>query len=465
MVRDFTPSSVSEGGGACAADGGSSSCSTGELKLVEVAEVVGTGGSAHTQAGTSRKQYINFNLDPAHPEFGRSVKLKARVAVASGNPPLNGKTIYFYFKPDPGNRTGLTGNLKEGFNTAGGAATATSPSDSTGWTGVVQFFLSQYGGDKFEVFATDDAGYKGGMSLGTFTVWRKIAYELDCMTKSPGSGTYAPNAKTAAMESAMKALFLELEKTGTDASPAHKRMISDSAVEAWATTLRDGKGAPRYFHLVLIDTIAWDPAPVGPTFNLPAGGKTINLRGGTYLLDSANWFVSANYTQGHNTGSMTQDKFALSEAGDPASGNDKFVVTVDFTGVPVDTKKAITIKLQFTAWTEGSGLQVQTGPATIIGMRWRIRKWHSSPADAGNSTLNTMMHEPGHAMGLAPKKLPDGTANADHYDKAGCHCHALSDKCVMYEANSVNVAFCPHCSDGLRGRNLSSLPVSGDSSY
>ena len=463
MVRDFAPSSVSDGGGACAADGGGSSCSTAELKLVEVAEVVGSGGSAHTQAGASRNQSINVPAVPAHPELGRSVKLKAKVGPASGSPPLSGKTIYFYFKPDGGNRSGLTGPLKAGFNSAGGAATATSPSDATGWTGVVEFYLSQYGGDKFEVFATDDSGYKGGLSLGTFTVWRRLSYELDCMKKAKG-GTYAPDAKTADMESKLKALFVELQKTGTDASPANQRMIKDSAVPAWAATIRDGTGAPRYFHLVLIDTIAWDPAPVGPTFTLPAGTKTMDLEGGKYLLDSSNWFISATFTQGTKTGSIPAANCTLTETGDPANGDDKFVVTVDYTGVTgVDATKEIKIKLQFTNWVEGSGLQVPQGPATIIGMRWRERSFFDS--DLPNSTLNTMMHEPGHAMGLAPKKLPDGTANADHYDKDGCHCHALSNKCVMYEANSINVTFCPHCSDGLRGRNLSSLPVSGDSGY
>ncbi len=462
MVRDFVPSAVENGGGACPADGGGSSCPTGELKLVEVAEVVGASGSEHTQAGSSRNQYINLPQDGAHPEFGRRIRLKAKVAPSSGSPPLSGKTIYFYFKPDSGNRSGLTGSLKPGFNSAGGSENANKVTDGTGWTAAVDFYPSQYGGDKFEVFATEDASYKGGLSLGTFTVWRKIFYELDCM-KKPTSGTYSSDAKTSDMESKLKALFVELEKTGTDGSPAHKRMITDDKVSAWATGVRDGTGAPRYFHLVLIDTIAWDSAPVTLNLTLPAGTKTVDLEGGKYLLDSSNWFISASYTQGKDSGSLAKDKCALSETGEPANGDDKFVVTLDFSGTKLDTTKEIKFKLRFTNWTEGSGLQVREGPATIIGMRWRERSFFAS--DLGNSTLNTMMHEPGHAMGLAPKTLPDGTANADHYDKNGCHCHALSNKCVMYEANSVNVGFCDHCSDGLRGRNLSSLPVSGDASY
>lgn len=462
MVRDFAPSNVSDNGGDCPADGGGSSCPTGELKLVEVDEVVGSGGSEHTQAGSSRNQYINMPQDAAHPEFGRRIRLKAKVGPKSGSPALSGKTIYFYFKPDGSNRSGLTGTLKPGFNSAGGAEHASKTTDATGWTGAVEFFLSQYGGDKFEVFATEDSSYSGGMSLGTFTVWRKIFYELDAM-KKPASGTYASDAKPADMESKLKALFVELEKTGTDGSPAHKRMITESAISAWATAVRDGTGAPRYFHLVLIDTIAWDPASTTVNVTLPAGTKTIDLEGGKYLLDSANWFIACSFKQGTETGTLAQAKCALSETGVPSDNDDKFVVTLDFSGTKVDATKEVKVKLQFTNWSEGSGLQVREGPATIIGMRWRERSFFAG--DLGNSTLNTMMHEPGHAMGLAPKTLPDGTANGDHYDKAGCHCKALSNGCVMYEANSIHVSFCPHCSDGLRGRNLSSLPVSGDASY
>jgi len=449
----------------CSAAGGSPPC-PGELKLVEVAEVVGLGAFSHTQAGASRNQYINLPPDSNHPEVGRLLRLQARVAPVSGSPPLSGKTIYFYFKPDPGNRSGLTGSLTAGFNSAGGAATTTSSTNAQGWTGIVNFYLSQYGGDKFELFATDDSSYKGGLSLGTLTVWRKLFYELDCMKKSPGSGTYSAEAKTSDMESSLKALFIELGKTGTDASPANQRMIKEGAVSAWAATIRDGTGSPRYFHLVLIDTIAWDPGPKVLNLTLPAGTKTVDLDGGIYCLDSSNWFISASFTQGTKTGNIASGHFTLTEAGDPANGDDKFVVSVDFTGVTgVDTTKDIRISLRFNSWVEGSGLQVPLGPATIIGMRWRVRANVGSAGDLANSTLNTMMHEPGHAMGLAPKTLPDGTANADQYDKAGSHCHALSDKCVMYEANSTNVSFCPHCADGLRGRNLSTLPVGGHASY
>jgi hypothetical protein len=360
----------------------------------------------------------------------------------------------------------LTGTLRAGFVTEGSGTPHTpSSTDASGWTGIVSFFPSRYGGDSFEVFATDNAGYTGGISAGTYTVWRRLFYELDCMSRPSGGGTYSNRADTGGMEADFRNHDVELVSTGADDSPAHERLVSDTGADAWATNVRDGTGAPRYFHLVLIDTIAWDPAPLTESFNMPSGRNRITLPASRYLLNSADWFVRASYRQGANHGAVTRARFTLTETGDPSTGDDSFVLRVNLTGLPIDRTRPVRIRLTFTNWTEGSGLQTPTGPATIIGMRWRERAHRNSAGDLGNSTLNTMMHEPGHAMGLAPQALPDGTANGDHYDQAGCHCHALANGCVMFEANSTSVTFCDHCADGLKARDLSSLPRSGDAAY
>jgi hypothetical protein len=217
---------------------------------------------------------------------------------------------------------------------------------------------------------------------------------------------------------------------------------------------------------VIIDTIAWDPANVTQTYNLGATcNNVIILSASRYLLDSTDWFVSADYAQGNNTGSMSASDFALSEGGSPLTNDDKFVITVDFSNYQVDPKQPIAVKLTFKNWVAGSGLQVKTGPATIVAVRGKERRHRASPGDIANAVLNTMLHEPGHAMGLAPSTLPDGKANANHYLKAGSHCKALNNGCVMYEANSTSVTFCPDCTDGLRGRNLKKLPVRGTDPY
>jgi len=138
---------------------------------------------------------------------------------------------------------------------------------------------------------------------------------------------------------------------------------------------------------------------------------------------------------------------------------------VDFSKTPIDPKYPVELELTFTKWLALSGEQFRTGPATIVAVRDKERYYRKSPGDISNAVLNTMLHEPGHAMGLAPSTLPDGKANSNQYSKQGSHCKALSNGCIMYEANSTSITFCPDCTDGLRGRNLKALPVRGTDPY
>ena len=436
-----------------------------KIRVAEVKEVVtASDGTENNEAVATRKQYINMPDENGHPEFGRSIRLRARAEWVSGEKKsVAGQNVYWYFTPDGANRTGLPAGLQAGFEDAG-KPHFTSTTDADGWTAAVHFIPSQYGGDYFQVFATEDAGYNGGVSGGGYTVWRRLFYELDCMKRADG-GTYSDRADTAGMETNLNAAFVDVVATGTDGEPDHVRLIGKQDVGNWAKGIRDGSGAPRYYHLVLIDTIAKDPAPAPRTFTCGAGVDKIVLPASTYLLQAGAWFRSADFTQGTQKGSIPEANLTMAETGDPSSGNDAFEITVDWTGIAVDSTKTVQVKLTFTNWVELSGVQVSTGPATIVGVRWRERSFRASPDKIGKSTLNTMLHEPGHAMGLAPKTLPDGANNANQYSKNGSHCKALANRCVMYEANSDSVDFCPDCTDGLRGRNLKALPIAGDANY
>lgn len=461
---DLQPRGAGTGPGAAAA-----APAPDTVVLAEVAEVVkASDGSDNNEAPATRKQFVNMPNSGkdanGHPEFGRSIRLKARLKWNSGaSKPLNGQKVYWYFTPDGGNRASLPAKLQAGFENAG-TAQFTSTAGADGWTPIVHFIPSQYGGDEFKVFATTDSGFTGGLAAGDYTVWRRVFYELDCM-KRPDAGTYADRADTAGMQTNLNGAFVDCVQTGTDASPDHARMVGNDTISTWATTYRDGSGAPRYYHLLLIDTIAWKPAPQTLTVACGAGSDTISLSGAKYTLKAGAWFVSATYKQGVNTGPIPAGNLTLSETGDPSTGDDAFAIAVSWAGIGVDPSQQVDVTLTFTNWTALSGLQIPTGPATIIGMRWRERYYRASPDNISKSTLNTMLHEPGHAMGLAPATLPDGSANANQYPFQGSHCHALSNGCVMFDTNSPSTNFCPDCSDGLRGRNLTSLPVSGTAGY
>src|SRR5262245_4365245 len=281
-------------------------------ELVEVTDQAGGGQTTAPAQGRDR-QFVNLDPAPGHPEFGRVIKLKARLQWASGNPKrsLAGQKIYWYYKPWPTNRAGLTGQLPEGFDSPGGPKQKTTPVDAQGWTPVVEFHLSKYGGDKFDIYATEDSAFQGGLSSGTYTVWRKLFYELDCMKRPPAQlaapvaaggaaypPTYADRADKVglARELGQDKAFIEVEQTGTDDSPAHQRILTIAEVGGWASGVRNGTGQPRYFHLVLVDTIADDPANKRTTVRLN-NTDTITLDGSKFSLDPRDWFVSATFKE------------------------------------------------------------------------------------------------------------------------------------------------------------------------
>src|SRR5262249_43863528 len=170
--------------------------------------------------------------------------------------------------------------------------------------------------------------------------------------------------------------------------------------------------------------------------------------GSKFPLGPGEWFVSATFKEdtsflgllGGKTGSIPQGAFTLTEEGDPVVKGDVYKLKINFAGLGVNPKKrAVTVTLTVKHRPDLSGLQ--PGPATVIGMRWRER-FHGGSAALSASTLNTMIHEPGHAMGLASTTFPDGSACATTYFKAGHHCNNISNQCVMYEANSTSITLC-----------------------
>jgi hypothetical protein len=76
-----------------------------------------------------------------------------------------------------------------------------------------------------------------------------------------------------------------------------------------------------------------------------------------------------------------------------------------------------------------------------------------------------LLHESGHALGLAADSLPDGSEHPNRQPDSGPHCLALNNGCVMYRDSSPSTVFCEDCADSIRGRNLSSLPVTHDAGY
>lgn len=160
------------------------------IKLVEFVEVIPHDKETPTQAPAGRKQFVNFpkNFRPGdsdHPEFGPCIRLRARLEWdpnTNTQPGLSGKKIYFYAKA--GGNTGdklpnaaAKDHYKDlaGFTGASGdklKKEVTVADD--GWSPVIEFSPGVYGGDKYDIYATENPAYTGGKKAGTYEVSRKF---------------------------------------------------------------------------------------------------------------------------------------------------------------------------------------------------------------------------------------------------------------------------------------------------
>ena len=142
------------------------------------------------------KQFINIDQNvegrkKRHPEYGRKIIFKARIKQISGKEKLNRVSVKFSFNKVDGlnksgavwNETSLTGSQKEGFKRAGsGVKELVVHTNVEGWTSPVSFYLSEYGGDKFEILAELHPKMPGaGKKIKTkakYVVWKKFWYQL-----------------------------------------------------------------------------------------------------------------------------------------------------------------------------------------------------------------------------------------------------------------------------------------------
>src|SRR5262249_33517697 len=154
--------------------------------------------------------YVNLDEqvepDAPHPEHGRCVRLRARIAWTVGDPSrsLAGRPVTWILRPDPGNRAELEVAAREGFDAAGsGSLRKETTTDHGGWTPVVRVYLSEYGGDRFELFVTEDPSSQGGQPVCAFTVWRKLWYQVTEMQTPDGGKLELPAAVTTALEAAL----------------------------------------------------------------------------------------------------------------------------------------------------------------------------------------------------------------------------------------------------------------------
>ena len=234
------------------------------VHLTEIVEVVTHGGRTATRPVAAREQYINLDdqVDPgtAHPEYGREIRLKARMMWAGGDlsrRPIPTKTIYWYVTAGATNRAGLTGNELPAINGASSPLHASTPTDAEGWTSVVTLRLSTYGGDQFTAHATRDSHYTGGLAAGAFTVWRKFWYQMTEMARpSPSTARFTvPAAVITGFNTAYARVFARFAEERARTHVAHRDNLRDHGARGnyMNPVFRNNHKVPYKCHVASID--------------------------------------------------------------------------------------------------------------------------------------------------------------------------------------------------------------------
>lgn len=453
-----------------------------EVELVEVVEMIGRSSATDPTAPVeSRRQIINQPREPGGAvtkQNGRVIFLKARIRWrdSSKTASLAGQSVRFYAQPTGGSQKDpaqLHADLRAGFDGPNRGMNKTVQTAADGWTPVVQFHTSRYGGDKFHAFATLLSTDSGGINGGEYEVWRKVSFEVDAMRR-PSGVDYMDVAAGVINDfvAAHAGAFTEAAQVPRNSSPAHQRLTNFSDLTAFHNGCADSSG-DRYIHLMYVDTVLTGTRPeVDMTFTgatVPNGATPLSLAldalQATFLAGDSDWVVSASWTNpaDGSTGNIPRNKFSTptptgTYARHRNQGGDfdrwEFTVRLDGTGAPAGVAVNIAVRYKNREFLSG----VQIGQTTTVGMRFRETRANGGQLNLANATLQTSIHESTHAFGIGSRQLPSGANNPNFITQGGGHCN-FTATCVMTPALHQHTAYCDRCSDCLRARNLARINV------
>jgi hypothetical protein len=426
-VASSTPETVDESGPA-------------KFAIVEFVQVATFKGSEQSGLPAGGRQYVNLNdkTDPAraHPDYGRFIQLKARVKCVEGNQSPASQTVYWSYIAGKKNRAGLASAEREGFDSGGGPNTKSVTTDGNGWTPAVKFWLSAYGGDEFEVAAslTPTSGEKPERKTGTYSVWRRIFYDLLEMKTSDGKDKYAlPAPIRAKIRAAFEDVFIQLLDTGQRAlGDYHDNFDEVEKAFKWADGYCTADGVPLKLHICVVDRAIPFAGPYGAQQQFSEADAdavvfTSSAKISAYDYSGHAWLVKKEYLDG-TTWKTLPAKVTL----DGSRGDRKYIV--DFTGTPLSPSSTKKIRVRITYMQPGSyGGWGGANSLHLVICRGTYEDMMSKSAADKQITV-ACIHEPGHAMGLV-------SATAAWHDALhSAHCSYAT--CTMwYQSSPGNERF------------------------
>jgi hypothetical protein len=433
-------------------------CEDDALILVELVEIldadrpVGSGG-ALTLSSADRRQWVNMTARSGEPDFdrGRQITLQARVKWKSGKDTgLFGHSVSFSIEPDAGNRASLLPSLQHQSETMSVTTAA------QGWCSPVTLKLSNYGGDKFHIRARLGEGRSDDKRTGVFTIWRKVFYEVETM-RDPDGNKRPELINRGKITAEMERCFIDYVPVGLDSHPPHLYALGD--IHTYIKGLKDADPEVHkpHIHYVLCDGVVSEKRSTYRRKKVSKTG-TIDLVIGNAVFGDDDWLSKVEW---RHPGEAWKDfpRENLSFKRKQLRG--RYRIYVDTTGVAdIEPGKKIILDLTLKISEIVGGYE----DGGLIAVTTR----HPSSEAYQPETLNsTIIHEGGHVFGVPGTTMPDGTDNPFYYYKGGGHCKFNKKECVMHGKAEKNKfkTFCPHCSDCLRGRDLSNLPHDSEDPY
>lgn len=423
-------------------------CTAGDLRLKEIVEVVSHNGSETNRIPAAREQYVNLDeqVDPGapHPEYGRVLRLRARVEGTTGEPgrSLAGQTLYWYVRAGSGNQANLDPASAACFDAPGsGILRKETVTDRGGWTPVVRFHLSQYGGDQFDVFVTDDPSYQGGISVGTFTVWRKLWYQVTEM-RDAGEGILdLPASVQSAFEAGYASVFIRFEETGPRKRADHVGVLEDQAARAAhaARYFDVDQRSPFKAHLMTIDYSGFDISETTAEDTMRELTWTSPDFEPLWMHGAAPhpWKVSAEYQPRGGEWTPIPDVNLTTEPDPDRAGYRK--IKVDFSSLPREDRPRRPIDIKITYRFVGPRVWYGWGGGShhiyLCTGALRDRK---TRADWNPYQQSDLVHEMGHALGLVNKPpAAPGAHDAWEDPNEPRHCIMQPTECAMHARSST----------------------------
>lgn len=426
--------------------------------VTHVMEVVPDGKGQKLQVARDRQQFVNLDAqvqkDYAHPEYGRAVKVRAKV-VSYGD---TGKTspancpVHFWAKPGAKNATGLSGSHGAGFDSTGsGTMKKTVQSGDDGWTPDVVFHLSDAAGDEFTLYAAEhEEGQPGATpaSTGTYTAWRCVFYQLTKMDSAPdGTRFDTPPGAVEALRNSLLPAKIDLRPgatcTGTVGYQENLQPGDRAMVEASAKTQGQDDTVPFKTNIIFVDHADTVKAVPKVHQRMIAATSSVHAPAATQRAESE-WFlylpdpkVSAEYREaGDFFWSDLENPRLEVHPNHPAGtqpGMDRVVRIVG--EIPHrDPVKAYELRFRYRELDVSAGGWGGTAGTLFICLGKNRRK--NAAAPTARQVQQVLTHEIGHALGLVPTTASwrDTNSRDDKYSLRHCgHRNAdMTPRCVMW---------------------------------